>query len=80
MEARGCYGNCVKDWKSLFLFVAQYEKTVAGVVRLFMRLLHECPNKRIIELAKHHAKARVRKKNIKRIYKWMILQCEKGGK
>ena len=71
--------GCVKDWESLFQFLAQYQKSVVGVVRMFMRLLHEYPDKRIIWLAKYHPKARVRKKNIKRICKWMSLMCEKGG-
>lgn len=38
-------------------------------------VINSYPNKRIVYLALHHPKERVRKKNIKRILKWI----EKGG-
>lgn len=40
------------------------------------RIMHEYPNKRVVHLAYHGKKARTRKKNIRRIQKWLQI----GGK
>ena len=42
-------------------------------------VLHTYPNKRVVYLAMHHPKERVRKKNRNRIIKWINLQYKRKG-
>jgi hypothetical protein len=47
--------------------------------RLWETILHTYPNKRVVWLATHHPKERVRKKNRNRICKWINLQYKIEG-
>ena len=40
------------------------------------RMMRECPNKRIVHLARHGKNSRIRNKNIKRVIKWYMDERE----
>ena len=46
------------------------KKVAAGVCELYNNILTNCPNKRVVHLAMH-GKRLTRKKNIKRISRWL---------
>ena len=64
------------EFEDLAIRLAEAGEAVKRAGEAFKSLIElyddECTNRRIIHLAKHHKKARVRKKNRRRIlrYKW----------
>ncbi len=56
------------------------ENVINTVNRVWEAILHTYPNKRVVWLAMHHPKERVRKKNRNRIIKWINLQYKRVGK
>lgn len=55
--------------KAIGEITPQIEAIYKAIPNTCEAILKQCPNKRVIHLAKHAKKARVRKKNIKRIIK-----------
>ncbi len=55
------------------------KETAKTINRLWYTIVQCYPNKRVVHLALHHPKARVRKKNITRIMRWInTSQTERG--
>lgn len=52
---------------------------IEAMKKIWDAVLHTYPNKRVVHLAMHHPKERVRKKNRKRIIKWINLQYKREG-
>lgn len=48
------------------------EPLAEQIVQVWEETLKLYPNKRVVHLALHHPKARVRKKNVNRIVKWAL--------
>lgn len=44
--------------------------------KLYVSIMQEYPNKRVVHLALHGKKERTRKKNINRIYKWLNREAD----
>lgn len=53
---------------------------IEAMKKIWDAVLHTYPNKRVVYLAMHHPKERVRKKNRNRIIKWINLQYKREGK
>ena len=56
------------------------DSTIETIKKMCDAVLHNYPNKRVLYLAMHHPKERVRKKNRNRIIKWIKLQYKREGK
>lgn len=65
----------VKAFESLIPAIMEIAKVA---VKLGERIMHEYPNKRVVHLALYGRKARTRKKNIHRIYKWLNREAKNG--
>ena len=52
---------------------------IEAIKKMWDAVLHIYPNKRVLYLAMHHPKERVRKKNRNRIIKWINLQYKRQG-
>ena len=63
----------------LQVLVPIVKQLITEIERLWETILHTYPNKRVVWLATHHPKERVRKKNRNRIVKWMKLQYKRKG-
>lgn len=63
----------------LQVLVPIVKQVITEIERLWEAVLHTYPNKRVVWLATHHPKERVRKKNRNRIFKWMKLQYKRKG-
>ncbi len=62
----------IKDYYSI---QAQVIETARQIFKTMTDIIVNCyPNKKVLHLALHHSKQRVRKKNIRRIMRWI----EKG--
>lgn len=72
----GCYmiGRALND---LIPFIAN---TIKAVQELSKTIIETYPNKRVVHLALYGRKARTRKKNIHRIYKWLNKEANNGSK
>lgn len=73
------------SFKVIISCINNLSETLIGVQRTFLTfsnslniVLSGYPNKRIIYLALHHKKARVRKKNINRIMRWIRKEGNNG--
>lgn len=55
------------------------EQAITEIKNLWEAILHTYPNKRVVWLAIHHPKERVRKKNRNRICKWLQMQYKREG-
>lgn len=58
----------------------QVQQALKEIVRLCDLVLESYPDKRIVWLALHHKKERIRKKNRNRILKWIERNVESGNK
>lgn len=54
------------------------QQTIQKINHLWRTIIECYPDKRVVHLAIHHKKSRVRKKNIKRIMKWINSTHAKG--
>ena len=52
----------------------ELKRTIGALIHAVMRMLDEYPDKRVVRLALSHPKERVRKKNIRRIVRWVCLR------
>ena len=57
--------------KAAILAVKVFSEAVSTVQAYTETLLSVYPNKRVLHLAKYHPKERVRKKNMRRVLKWI---------
>lgn len=57
--------------KAFILAAKVFSEAVSAVQAITETLILAYPNKRVVYLAQHHKKARIRKKNQNRILKWM---------
>ena len=56
------------------------DSAVEAIKKIYDAVLRVYPNKRVLHLAKHHPKERVRKKNIHRIMRWIDRRINNGNK
>lgn len=56
------------------------KNVISTANRIWEAIFHTYPNKRVVWLAMHHPKERVRKKNRNRIIKWINLLYKREGK
>lgn len=58
-------------WEVVVPIIGNIIQTVFPVIKKAVDKFYCYPNKRVVNLALHHPKERVRKKNIKRIMRWI---------
>lgn len=64
-------------WESILDMLRPLFEKILGALDKFIDVaIRAYPNKRVLHLAMHHPKERVRKKNMHRIMRWMV----RGGK
>ena len=61
-------------------FTPQTQQAIKEISRINDSVLKSYPDKRIVWLALHHKKERIRKKNRKRILKWLERNVKSGNK
>lgn len=72
----------IKALASFAMNCDELKRTIGALIHAVMRMLDEYQDKRVVRLALSHPKERVRKKNIRRIVRWMCLRNkrERGAK
>ena len=66
-------------WKTMDALAPQIESMTKEFARLWDAVLKSYPDNRVVWLALHHKKERIRKKNRKRILKWIERNEKQGG-
>lgn len=70
-------GAVIQLKKAIFDLIEPIADTVNQIVNLYWEILKTYENNRVAQLATNHKKKRIRKKNMKRILKW-IWERRKG--
>ena len=72
----------IKELASFAMNCYELKRTIGALIHAVMRMLDEYPDKHVVRLALSHPKERVRKKNIRRIVRWICLRSkrERGEK
>lgn len=75
IEAVQCLAQSIAE-----VLIPILNSAIESIKTICDAVLHIYPNKRVVYLAMHHPKERVRKKNRNRIIKWINLQYKREGK
>lgn len=78
-EKRQALNEAVETFKSAILEMLNptINMVIETIEKIMDATLHLYPNKKVKHLALHHPKERTRKKNINRIYKWIIRESKR---
>ena len=55
----------------IYAIAPLFAEAVKNITGISEAAINSYPNKRVLHLAKHHPKERVRKKNMRRVLKWI---------